>query len=384
MTRRTDLVPLLRCVCVLLVLASQLWILHPITDADRASPLDGVLRSGNLAYAGLFACSGFAFTLVVLPLVGERRRTALVGGERLLLRVVPVMALVCVSVAVVSAVDSTDTTPGEVTRTSMAHVLSFHWNDYVRDHPLGVRTDLVPLWFFSVEVQLLLGVLLLLLLLGRRRRLLVGVLVVAIVASYVWSLQVFADRGWFVTGLRTDTHVDAVLCGVLAAVLAQRPRWSPAAASTVVGAGALGLLGLVLFASRMTLEQSFQGVASLTALTIAVMLGAAATGDGRGKVFDLARGAPALTDLGRTWAYVLAFGAPVFATLSRHTATWDSVSRVLAAVAVLAVIAYVVDKVIRPMALAASAAIATARAGGRANETSAAEVTDVDGGARRQ
>ncbi|MEP6814305.1 MAG: acyltransferase family protein, partial [Marmoricola sp.] len=342
-SRRTDLVAPVRAISVLLVVAGQLWLVCPFTNIDDVSPLDGFLRSGNLAIVGLLACSGYVMTrLVTSPPEPRGAMTSMRAGLRSGLTVIPVLVLVCAGVWVMSLLDSTDSYSSDITRSSLIHVFSFNWNNYVRVHPLGVRSDLAGLWFFSVEAQLTVALLVVVVLFRRFRRLLILLVVAGLVFFTWWNFHVFDTKGWFQASLRSDTHVDAVLWGALAALVCPRLRWTPRTASSAVGCAALVLVGLVLGASYFSLRDFYLGPATLMAFAVSLVLGAAAASDGAGRLFELAgEEVPVLHDVGRNWAYAFAVAPPVFYALARNTSDWDNASRLFVALALVAGIIFV-------------------------------------------
>jgi peptidoglycan/LPS O-acetylase OafA/YrhL len=97
--------------------------------------------------------------------------------------------------------------------------------------------DLVALWSLAIEEQFYFAwplILTGLLALRQSTRRVMPILLVAIVAVTVWRMAVYRWWGWEAAYLRTDTRVDGLLLGALAATLfvrgltpARLPRWTP-------------------------------------------------------------------------------------------------------------------------------------------------------------
>lgn len=360
--RSDGFVLVLRGVGALLVVTGMAWLLFPTTDMDAIRPLDGVFRAGNLAVTALLTITGFVLARSFSAAIEERGRAAMAAVlVRYFVGVVVFMGLAVIVVGLISALDSTDTYSTEVTRESLIHVYSLDWNTYIREHPLGVRADLVGLWYFSVEAQLALVLAAVMLVLGRHKRVLIVLLAAGIVALTWWRWYLMDVDGWFQAGLRTDARADAFVYGVVAALVVRQWRFDTSTASSAVGGAALLYLGIVISASYATITDFYQGQSAVMAIATALVLGAASVADGHGRVFDLP-GVPVLADLGRNWMAALVLSGPIFYTLARNSASWNASSRTLIAIALLAGSLYVVDQIIRPLVTVVLDALAALRA----------------------
>jgi peptidoglycan/LPS O-acetylase OafA/YrhL len=368
-----------RGLAALFVVAGMAWLLFPSTYLDDIRPLDGLFRSGNIGITALFTVTGFVLTKSLSAGIEERGRTAVAGVMvRYLVGVVAFLALAVVVVWLVSVLDSTDTYSAEVTRESLFHVYSLDWNNYVREHPLSVRADLVGLWYFSVEAQLALVLAAVLLVFGRHRRVLLVLLVAGLVALTWWRWYLMDVDGWFQAGLRTDARADAFVYGVVAALVVRQWAFRASTASSVAGGAALLYLGLVISSSYASITDFYQGQSAATAIATALLLGAASVADGHGRVFDLP-GVPVLADLGRSWMAALVLSGPVLYTLARNSVSWNPSSRTLVGVAILAGGIYVVDQVLRPLVTVALEALAALRTRASGAPPARSDPTEAEG-----
>ncbi len=352
----TPLVPVLRAGAVSLLVAGQLWLLRPFEALDVWRPLSGLLRSGGLAVTVLLACSGFVVASWVL---GSELSGARALRSALFRHFVPVVGVVLLALVVVWFVvllDTSDPYPAEVTRASFEQVVGFNWNHYVASHPLGVRPDLVGLWYFSVEAHTLPLVALVAALLRRRPGLLVAVAVAAVVATEVAQVVLAGEHDWFPLSLWTVTRGDAVAWGAAGAAVVHlvrsrtrddRAEQVGAHAAELAGAVVVLFVGLVFAMAWAGPMAQFRGLGAGTAAIAAVVLASSTLASGPGTVLRLGS-VTWLQDLGRVWLVVVALAGPFFYTLSRNTSTWSADSRLVIGLLLFAMVVYGVAQVVVP------------------------------------
>jgi peptidoglycan/LPS O-acetylase OafA/YrhL len=349
-----------RGIAVLLLVASQLWLVERI-DLSRWKPLDAVFTSGNLAVEMLLTGTGFVVTRRLLE---ARARAGVRGVLRAVFvrlgRIGVLVALVVAAVLVVAGVDGTDPTPSAVTRSTVEQVATFSLNSYIAGHPLSVRADLTSLWYVSVEAQLVLLLMVLVALLGARRRLLLGLLALLAVAELGWRWLVLDQHGWFQASLRVDARAIGFLLGALAAVVVSGRR--PATPSDPWAGAALLLLGGLLVAgSWRSVQDSFGVFGAAVAVAGALFLGGSQHAADRGALVHAVVGTDWLVQLGRSWLTVLVWVGPVLVTVSRHTQDSEGFTRVFVALGVLALVVYLTDRVVAPALGAGWRAVREAR-----------------------
>jgi peptidoglycan/LPS O-acetylase OafA/YrhL len=320
-TRRSSPAPVatgMLGVAAVLYCLSQLATLVPPDDLDRIQPLDGLFRSANLAVSMLLAGIGFAVTTSLRKARETSVPDTLRAAASALVPVVVVVALVCLAALGFGRYDSTDQVPSSVTHDSVVHVLSFQWNDWVRDHPLGVRPDLASLWIFSVVVQLVLVALLAVLLLGRIPTVLAVLTGGLAIASCAWRLQVLDASGWFAASLDTTARADAFLVGMTAALLAPRLRISAATAGALCGAMVLVLVGLVLASSFVTVEGSLAVIGPIGGLAAAAVSYAAQQRPAEGSLAVGLLSGEEVVQAGAMWTCLVGWSPFVVVTVARH------------------------------------------------------------------
>lgn len=326
------------CAAVLYVLA-QAGRLVPTETWAVVRPLDALVTGGNVAVAMMLALAGFSLATRVLEARPRGPLPALRRGAGDLGLVVAAVALVCAGAVVVDATDDTDGADWSTTSRSVLRVLSFGWNLWLRDNPGSGRADLTSLWFFSVLVQLMLVVLVLVAVLGRRPIALAAVLGAAAVACAVERVVVLDQEGWFAVSLGTVTRGDAFFLGAAAAALSMRFRSSPGTAAAVLGGSSLVLVGTVLAASMLTVEETFRVLVPTVAVLAALAaLAAVQVPDPRTLAVDLL-GRDAVAVLGRHWYLLVAWSPFVAVTVGRRLV--DQPTGLAAVVSVLATVALV-------------------------------------------
>jgi peptidoglycan/LPS O-acetylase OafA/YrhL len=312
-----SLVVALQGAAAVLFCVAQFALLFQPSELDWIRPMDGLLRSGNVALSALLTCLGFTMTRRLF----EARRAGFLGPlwvvGRYLVVVFGVLVAVDLAVLLIHRFDSTDATTWEHSRSSVLNVLSLQWNTWVASHPLIARMDLSSLWFFSVATQLVLVLAVLVMMAGRRPRLLLGVAVLVVVAVVVTRPGQVESEGWYAVALSTVGWSDAFCMGVAAALL-RRPALSGSEAGAVVGGVGLLLVGALIGASFVTVVNVFVFVVPVVAaLTALFAFAADRDPDARSLLVQL-MSTPETGLLGSLWPYVVGWSPFVAITLSRH------------------------------------------------------------------
>jgi peptidoglycan/LPS O-acetylase OafA/YrhL len=214
-----------RGIAVVMVLLSHLWVVWP--SWVFAGPFS---RAGFLGVDLFFVLSGFLITALLLD---EQART---GGIRLAafygrraLRLFPALWLLLAVHVVYAWLTGYPPFHLDVELENIQASVLYYMNWRVLWQPAEVG-DLSTIWSLAIEEQFyLVWPLAVLLVIGLRRRLanVVAVLVAAIVVVTCWRFYVFEHHGWPSAYLRTDTRIDGLLWGALAACLWVR-GWTPA------------------------------------------------------------------------------------------------------------------------------------------------------------
>lgn len=357
----------LRAAAVTLVVLGQAWLVFPLADYDRWRPLTGLLRSGGIGINVLLACSAFVLASQVMSLENAEFRAAGKLVLKHLGRLLGAVLLALLFVWVVVAVQGPSPHSAEVTRTSFEQVVGFNWNHYVADHPLGVRSDLVGLWYFSVEAQTMPLVAALVLVFRRRPEVLAVVVAAAVALVHANQAVLAQTHSWFEMSLWTITRADGVLWGLLAAlsvrIVRQRAR-SPQRlgewADQLVGSVVVLYIGLIVAQAYLGPMTAFQGVYALTGGITALVLAGSSLAAGRASTFRSLQ-VDLLQDLGRLWAVVLALAGPYIHTLVRNTSSWSNWSRAMLGLAMFVMLLYVLDRVVIPFARSGSRHLLSAR-----------------------
>ena len=282
------------------------------------SPLDCLVRSGNLAVTMLLTIAGHGVTGALLR--ARPRGAVAYAAEvaRYYVGIVALLSLVIAAVWLVSVADSTDVGAAESIRSSAANILTFRWNGWLGDHALSARADLAPLWYFSVEAQLVAVAAAAVLPLGGRVRLLAVLAVVGAVASFWFGNDLLARDGWFVASLNTGVRAYPFLLGMAAALVTPRLRLTPQRAAGLCGSTLLVLAGCVLASSFIGVEAFFRVQAPIGAvLTALFVVGADLAPDRRTLVVG-GFTADEVQLAGAAWRVVVAWCVPAFVLASRH------------------------------------------------------------------
>ncbi len=342
--RQVDALDGLRGVAILLVVLSHLdeLTVDGVTelrghDLTPVAPLNDVLDGGFLGVDLFFVLSGFLITTL---LAQERRTTGAVRFGRFYarraLRLLPALYLFLAAHVVYAVVADLHPTNEAW---SIGGALLYVSNWVTADNLFRATEGTGHLWSLAVEEQFYLAWPVLLLLLvraDRATRLLRAVLVLAVVGVALHRADLWSDGvHWLQVFVRTDTRIDALLLGALAAVLwGGRTRPLPRRFAAAAWLAAAVLVGILPFAD---FEEGFVylGGFSLFALAAAVVVVAAVDGDWAGnRVLRL----PALQLLGRV-SYGLYLWHPLaFYAVRRWADDVPIVPRIALALAVSAVV----------------------------------------------
>lgn len=357
----------------------------PAADLARISPLDGLVRSGNLALAVLLGTYGFLLTgrLVAARQVSVWSLLRAAGAEL----VVPVgsVVVVCAAALALDAADGADAAVPGSTPTSVARTLTFGWNWWQRDLASAgtVRAELSALWVFSVLVQLTLVAVAAVALLGGRPRTLAVLCACAAAGGAGFRVVELAEHGWAVASLHTMVRADSFLLGMAVALAGHRLRLDPARAAAVLGGATLVLAGGLLSPTLMRVETLFQAyLPAAAALTAAVALAALHDPDPRGMATGFL-GRADVARVGALWAPLVSWSPFVSIAVPRLVSP-DQPALATALIAAGVVAALVVGS--ERVVVAVSAAVhARGRPGGRRRgERDSAQVGGEDGGAGGQ
>lgn len=352
-TRRTHSTVLdgVRGLAILLVVLSHSWKVWPEEARGHLGPLEALFNSGSVAVSMFFVITGF---FVTRAFVSTHDAIGPVGPLawfiRRLIRLTIQLWVLLAAVWLMARVDPTDTASEAVTRESLISAGTYTWNTYVGDNALEARSDIGALYFLSIDVQFLCAFLLVFVLLARvRRALTVGVLVL-LVGSSVWRALDYAAYGWFHATLSTIDRMDSILWGVAAAMLAGRLTAVRDRPTAFLGAGTLLVLGCVGSTAFFGLEAYFTVVGPVIGFATALVVLADRTPrSDHGYSERLWTWLP-LVALGRVSLTLFLWHIPVFEAVARHTPDWHAFPRMLVAVAILAVIVILVERLVaRPV-----------------------------------
>lgn len=223
----------LRALAVTLVLFTHLWAVLPFGPFD-----DRWTKSGFLGVDLFFVLSGFLITALLLQEQHDLGRIRFLRFyARRALRLLPALALFFAAYLVYSHVNGWPPFGRrDFAFDSVEATLLYYMNWRVLWNPLGAA-DLTAFWSLSIEEQFYFAwPLLLTAFVGWRQRWgrAVAIIGCAAVAVTAWRAVAFHRWGWQAAYLRTDTRIDGLLWGALAASLfvrgrtpAQLPRWTP-------------------------------------------------------------------------------------------------------------------------------------------------------------
>ena len=336
--RRLKIVLGIQAFGVALWVLSQSWPLFDFKDLEWVAPLDGIFRSGRAGVSMLLAGTGFLMTVRLMRARSRGSGLLRVLASHLIATSI-VLVFVVAAVFLVIRVDTTDQGSWTQFRDSLLPLLTYQWNYWVLSHPVTVRADLTPLWFFSIQTQLVLVLAAAVVLLGRWRLLMVLGSVAAIGVAVVWRHETLDTEGWFEVALNTAGSGDAFFLGVLAALVTPWVRLRPPVAAGWVGGALLVLVGVVIAGSFMNVNELFEIQAPLAALLCGIaFIGASQLPDERAMaVVVLCR--RDIGAFGAAWTSVAAWSPVVIVTVTRHMATQPQLLRVIIAAIALGFVA---------------------------------------------
>ncbi|WP_377642800.1 acyltransferase family protein [Oryzobacter terrae] len=340
-----------RGLAILLVVLSHSWKVWPAEERGTLGSLEALFSSGSVAVSIFFVITGFLVTRTLvrrLDEVGPVGPLAWFTGR--VLRITVQVWVLLGAVYLASRVDGTDVTPPAVTRESLLSAAGYTWNTYVRENALSARSDIGALYFLCIDIQVLSALLLAILVLARARTVLTLGVLVLLVGSSVWRALAYEQDGWFSATLTTTTRMDSILWGVAAALLVDRLTALRRHGDGLLGAATLVIGGCVVSTAFWGLEAYFTVVGPVIGAATALLVIADTAPRPRAGYADRLWDWPPLVVLGRASLTVFLWHIPVFEAVARHTPEWHPLPRTLVAVALLAVVVVVVERLVaRPV-----------------------------------
>jgi peptidoglycan/LPS O-acetylase OafA/YrhL len=343
--RRLGAVPALdavRGVAIVAVVLSHLWIVMPTWWGIGA--VDDILgMNGSMARAGFvgvdlfFVLSGFLITALLLQEQHDRGRVGLAAFyARRALRLLPALWLL-LAVQTMYAVGAGYPNGRTEHWGSLTAALLYRLNWRMTTDQVG---DLGALWSLAIEGQFyLVWPLAVIAFFGLQRRLsrVVLVLAAAIVLVAVRRAMVFDELGWVDAFVRSDTRIDGLLVGALAAMLWVRgalPRRLPPVTPWLAGAVMIAVFAYI-DAARAFVYRG--GLTVFVAAAAVLVVWVASTPDRRPSPGFFQRLAESL---GRRSYGLYLWHFPVFWAFSRRAPEWPHHVVLLAALTVTAVGTY--------------------------------------------
>ncbi len=339
----STVLPLLRMLALVLVLLGQAWLLVRTTAVTRYAPLDGILGSLELGWTLLWVATGYA-VVRGLDLAAARSESGapVVLGHLARVGLAVLGCLVAVA-AVARLTDAGGTAP---VRQTLEHVLTFTWNWALLEQPTLGRIDLVPLRYFSIEVQALAVVVLAHVIFRPWPRVRFVLGLAGVVAAAAWRVDLVAGDQVNRALLETWARGDAVLWGALAAWavpwFARRQPWSASLSSAAV-------LPLLVMPLAVSFVDDAGRLLSVLVPLAACLAAVALAGDGHGRMtlerFGRRR---VVTALAERWWLLVALWGPVALGVADLGAGWPGLGRVLMALVVLGALVVTVEQLLVP------------------------------------
>lgn len=317
----------------------QLWPRGEIYDIPVVS---GFLTGG--AVTVFFVVGAFIVTRNLTRELSQQRMDAFRFYARRLIRIGVELVPLCVFLVALHLFDDTyrGTTRNFVE--NITHLLTYTFNLWGENDLLGTRPELGHLWYLSVQQQAYLVLPLVLLLFVRWPRALAGALVICCLACFWWRQVVLEQDGWIAATTLTSTRIDAVLWGVVAAIvlplLPRGRRWP-----RVLWMSAVTLLALKLVLAELP-TFAFLGVWSVAFMVAAAVVVAAIWSvDEPTRVTRLLSIAP-LARLGKASLALYVWHLPIFVVLARHTEGWAWPARAAVGLLLLGLVVVLLERLV--------------------------------------
>lgn len=301
----------------------------------QAQAILDVIGPGFYGVDIFFVLSGFLITSLLLNERSARERVWLGGFyARRALRLLPALYLMLAVFWAYTAVTGAPLAP--VQRMSIASI--FYGNNWFQVfHPLSVAPSLGHIWSLSVEEQFYLvwPALLLLLIRPRRGRLLIPAICVLIAIVMARRALLWSAHGvaiWMQLFERTDTRVDSLLIGALAAVLWTRGM-IPRRGIGVCAYASIAVMAVIV--GRYSLLNRFLYVGGFALFAAATALVIVATVEGAWVLNRFFESRP-LRLLGRVSYGLYLWHQPVYFAVVRYTTGWAPLARFALALGITA------------------------------------------------
>lgn len=324
----------LRGVTIVLVVLGHLSAFLWPEEGIRSVPyLRGLVGGG--AVPVFFLVSGYIVTSGLLRDLDRDSLDPLRFLVRRLVRVGAQLVPLCAAVAVVAAVDPTDTATPATTVRTLTNTLTYTNNWLYALNPLGARGDMGHLWFLSIQQQWYVVLPLLLLALAARRRLLTVVLVGLAAAATTYRLVRVSDQTWFALAVDTFARADGLLLGAALAVALPWLRPHGRRAPVVGAVAAVALVGLLMLNPELGPLAFLEGW-SVAFVLVALALVAAVVLHERPSTVTRGLSAPWLAWLGRASLVIYVWHYPVIFFVGRHASTSSWLTQTVVVLVVVA------------------------------------------------
>jgi peptidoglycan/LPS O-acetylase OafA/YrhL len=341
--RRLAVLDGVRGLAIILVVFSHGWTIWPTDSIKGKAVIAPLFHGGDVAVTVFFVIGAFFATSAMLRAAESPLglRPGILTLRRFL-RLAGQMWFLLLVVLLVTALDTTDTYPQTATRESVLRAATFTWNWYVHDNAFVARPDIGHLWYLAVDLQMFLVILATVWLLRRHRVWLVVALATMLLVLIVWRADIYSYDP-FGALVRTWARGDAAVAGALAAAAIGFLRPLERHAPLIAGVSAACLVPLLYVSVDLGRYMSWGGAALdvvLAAFVVACMLRPAPPG------LAMIFGRRPLTFLGRHSLSLYLWHYPVFWFVARHTTEWRWEPKLLLALAITGLGAYVSERVV--------------------------------------